>query len=178
MFRNKLRVHRLDVIQELDVRIDERLVPPRIAPLFRWVVADEEILRGFQPLQPLIEARLAVGELRRQIGPDDPDIGRRAAAPTTTKFEPAVEVQGAKLQLNGAGTRYKAIFKVYDMALYTTKKVSSPAELLALPGPKRLQFVALRELPGAALHGEMECPVHGADGNREFLVGLRKRITD
>ncbi|MBI2517363.1 MAG: TlyA family RNA methyltransferase [Opitutae bacterium] len=34
---------------------------------------------------------------------------------------------------------------------------------------------ALRELPGAGLHGEMECPVHGADGNREFLLGLRKK---
>jgi 23S rRNA (cytidine1920-2'-O)/16S rRNA (cytidine1409-2'-O)-methyltransferase len=31
---------------------------------------------------------------------------------------------------------------------------------------------ALRELPGAALHGEMECPLPGADGNREFLLGL------
>ena len=33
---------------------------------------------------------------------------------------------------------------------------------------------ALRELPGAALQGEMESPVHGADGNREFLLGLTK----
>ena len=33
---------------------------------------------------------------------------------------------------------------------------------------------ALRELPGAAVMGEMECPVHGADGNREFLLGLRR----
>lgn len=33
---------------------------------------------------------------------------------------------------------------------------------------------ALRELPGATLHGECESPVHGADGNREFLLGLRK----
>jgi 23S rRNA (cytidine1920-2'-O)/16S rRNA (cytidine1409-2'-O)-methyltransferase len=33
---------------------------------------------------------------------------------------------------------------------------------------------ALRELTGAVIHGEMECPVHGADGNREFLLGLRK----
>jgi hypothetical protein len=77
--------------------------------------------------------------------------GAALAAPTATKFDPAMEVQGTKLQLNGAGTRYKAIFKVYDMALYTTKKVSSPAELLALPGPKRLQFTALRELPGTDL---------------------------
>ena len=33
---------------------------------------------------------------------------------------------------------------------------------------------ALRELPGAAACGEMDSPVHGADGNREFLLGLRR----
>ncbi|HSY53335.1 MAG TPA: TlyA family RNA methyltransferase [Opitutaceae bacterium] len=33
---------------------------------------------------------------------------------------------------------------------------------------------ALVELPGAHLIGEMESPVAGADGNREFLLGLRK----
>jgi 23S rRNA (cytidine1920-2'-O)/16S rRNA (cytidine1409-2'-O)-methyltransferase len=33
---------------------------------------------------------------------------------------------------------------------------------------------ALHELNGAAVFGEMECPVAGADGNREFLLGLRK----
>ncbi len=77
--------------------------------------------------------------------------GAAWAAPTATKFEPTLEVQGTPLQLNGAGTRYRAIFKVYDMGLYTSKKVSSAAELLALPGPKRLQFTALRELPGTDL---------------------------
>lgn len=33
---------------------------------------------------------------------------------------------------------------------------------------------AFKELPGATLVGEMESPVHGADGNREFLLGLKK----
>lgn len=33
---------------------------------------------------------------------------------------------------------------------------------------------ALRELPGARLRGERDCPVHGADGNREFLLGLER----
>ncbi len=33
---------------------------------------------------------------------------------------------------------------------------------------------ALEELAGAALLGEMECPVAGTDGNREFLLGLTK----
>lgn len=72
-------------------------------------------------------------------------------AATSTKFEPAIQVQGTALQLNGAGTRYKAIFKVYDMGLYTAKKVSTPEALIALDGPKRLQFTALRELPGTDL---------------------------
>jgi len=29
-------------------------------------------------------------------------------------------------------------------------------------------------LPGAQLIGQMECPVHGGDGNREYLIGLRR----
>lgn len=74
-----------------------------------------------------------------------------AAAASSTAFARSLDVGGVSLQLNGAGTRYRFAFKVYDMALYTTKKVGTPAELLALPGPKRLQFVALRELPGTDL---------------------------
>jgi hypothetical protein len=73
------------------------------------------------------------------------------AATTSTRFEPSATLQGQALLLNGAGTRYRAVFRVYDMALYTTRKVGTPAELLALPGPKRLQFAALRELPGTDL---------------------------
>lgn len=73
------------------------------------------------------------------------------AAPTQTRFEPAAVVAGTKLQLNGAGTRFKAIFKVYDMALYTTRKVRTRQELMALPGAKRLQFSALRELSSTDL---------------------------
>jgi hypothetical protein len=77
--------------------------------------------------------------------------GLAGAAPTSTRFEPTVQLQGTPLQLNGAGTRFRVVFKVYDLALYTPKKVSTPEELLALPGPKRLSFVALREIPGTDL---------------------------
>lgn len=70
---------------------------------------------------------------------------------TPSRFDLTMQVQGTKLMLNGAGTRHKAFFKVYDMALYTTRKVITPDELLNLPGPKRLQFTALRELPGTDL---------------------------
>jgi hypothetical protein len=74
-----------------------------------------------------------------------------AEAATATVFDPVVDVKGIQLQLNGAGTRSKAIFKLYDMALYTARKVDSADELLALQGPKRLSFVARRELPGTEL---------------------------
>jgi Chalcone isomerase-like len=74
-----------------------------------------------------------------------------AMAASGTRFEPSAQIAGTKLQLNGTGTRFKAIFKVYDMALYTPRKVATVEELMALAGPKRLQFTALRELPGTDL---------------------------
>lgn len=74
-----------------------------------------------------------------------------AQAQPTSRFEPTLQVAGAKLMLNGAGTRYKTVLRVYDMGLYTTQRVTTPEALLALPGPKRLQFFALRELPGTDL---------------------------
>lgn len=67
------------------------------------------------------------------------------------KFEPQGELQGTVLQLNGMGTRFRAVFKVYDMGLYLPKKVRTADEVLAQPGPKRLRFVAQRELPGTDL---------------------------
>lgn len=74
-----------------------------------------------------------------------------SAGTTVNKFEPTAQLGGSTLQLNGKGTRVRLVFKAYDMGLYTTKRVSTPAELLALPGPKRLHFIALRELPGTEL---------------------------
>lgn len=62
------------------------------------------------------------------------------------KIEDTITVAGTKLQLNGAGTRYKGPFKVYVADLYTTKKVGSLEELVAAPGPKRLTMVFLREI--------------------------------
>ena len=73
------------------------------------------------------------------------------AAPTVNKFDPTAQVGGQALQLNGKGTRVRLVFKAYDMGLYTAKRVSTAAELFALPGAKRLQFTALRELPGTDL---------------------------
>ena len=62
------------------------------------------------------------------------------------KIPDSMTVGGTKLQLNGAGTRYKGPFKIYVADLYTTKKVQSLDELIASPGPKRLTMTMLREI--------------------------------
>lgn len=72
-------------------------------------------------------------------------------ASATTNPEPTAAVQGSPLVLQGKGTRYRAFFKVYDLALYLPRKVSTAQEALAINGPARLSFVALREIPGTDL---------------------------
>jgi hypothetical protein len=62
------------------------------------------------------------------------------------KFDESTDIRGAKAQLNGAGIRYKAIFKVYAAGLYLPKKAGTPEEALALPGAKRISITMLREI--------------------------------
>jgi hypothetical protein len=62
------------------------------------------------------------------------------------KVEDSATVNGVKLQLNGAGTRYKGPFKIYVADLYASKKFASLDELVAAPGPKRLTLTMLREV--------------------------------
>ena len=73
------------------------------------------------------------------------------AAPTQTAFDRNAQLQDTPLVLNGAGTRTRVMFQVYDMALYLPRKASTAEAALAMPGPKRLSFVALREIPGTDL---------------------------
>jgi len=67
------------------------------------------------------------------------------------KYETAVDLAGQKLQLNGAGIRYKFVIKVYTAGLYLTHKAGTTAEVLAAPGPKRIHISMLRDLDGNEL---------------------------
>jgi hypothetical protein len=62
------------------------------------------------------------------------------------KFNNKVTVAATPLQLNGAGTRFKAIFKVYSAALYLPNKAATPEAVLATAGPKRMHVVMLRDI--------------------------------
>lgn len=67
------------------------------------------------------------------------------------KLDDSIDFQNTKLQLNGAGIRYKAIFKVYVAALYLGKKVATPEEVYAAPGPKRMSITLLRDIDSKEL---------------------------
>ncbi|WP_431101385.1 chalcone isomerase family protein [Roseateles noduli] len=67
------------------------------------------------------------------------------------KYDGTVEVAGQKLQLNGAGIRYKAIFKVYTAGLYMNAKATTPEAVLANTGPKRMHIQMLRDIDGEEL---------------------------
>ena len=66
-------------------------------------------------------------------------------------LEDRVSLAGSSLQLNGAGVRYKAVFKVYTAGLYLSQKASTPDEVLAAPGPKRMTITMLREIDSTEL---------------------------
>jgi hypothetical protein len=62
------------------------------------------------------------------------------------KFDETTDLRGGKVVLNGAGVRYKAVFKVYAAGLYLPKKVQTTEEVLAMPGPKRMSITMLRDI--------------------------------
>lgn len=61
-----------------------------------------------------------------------------------------------ELVLNGAGIRTRAFFKVYVGALYLVEKKTTPAEVLAQRGAKRIALTMLRELSAQQLHEAFE----------------------
>lgn len=62
-------------------------------------------------------------------------------------FPAQIQLAGSTLQLNGVGYRAVAWFKGYAAALYVARKARTPAEVQAMPGPKRLQMKMLVDVP-------------------------------
>ena len=74
-----------------------------------------------------------------------------AAAVASVKLEDRATVAGSPLVLNGAGIRYKAVFKVYVAGLYLGQKADTTEAVLAMTGPKRISITMLRDIDSAAL---------------------------
>lgn len=84
-----------------------------------------------------------------------------AAELAGVKLEDAVRVADQDLKLNGAGVRYKAIFKVYVAGLYIPEKKITAKDVLASPGARRIHIVMLRD-------------VSSEDFGRAFLAGIHQ----
>lgn len=71
------------------------------------------------------------------------------------KLDPTAQVGGVALQLNGAGVRTRAIFKVYVAGLYVPQKANSAAALLAQKGPRRVAITMLRNVDADTFSGAL-----------------------
>lgn len=86
-----------------------------------------------------------------------------AAELAGVKLEETARVADQDLKLNGAGVRYKAIFKVYVAGLYIPEKKITTKDVLALPGSRRIHIVMLRD-------------VSSEEFGRAFLAGIHQNI--
>lgn len=77
------------------------------------------------------------------------------------KLDDTARVANQELKLNGAGIRYKLIFKVYVAGLYLADKKTNLNDILAVPGAKRISLVMLRD-------------VESEDFGQAFMDGLKK----
>jgi hypothetical protein len=84
------------------------------------------------------------------------------------KLEPTAQVGNATLQLNGAGVRTRAIFKVYVGALYVPQKSNSPAALLAQKGPRRLSLTMLRNVDADSFAGPLNDGLRNNHSEAQF----------
>ena len=85
------------------------------------------------------------------------------AAAQQNKFAPTTELAGKRLVLNGAGTRYRTVVKVYDLGLYVPQKANTREAILAQKGPYRVRLVALRD-------------IDTGDIGRAMVVGMRDNL--
>jgi hypothetical protein len=90
----------------------------------------------------LLAALLALAHLQ---------AGAQATTLAGVRFEPEATVGGQRLQLNGAGVRFKVFLKIYAAALYAPRKLTRTEDVLQPDVAKRLQMVALRDTSGDEL---------------------------
>jgi hypothetical protein len=89
------------------------------------------------------------------------------------KYDETIDFRGAKLHLNGAGVRYKFVVKVYTAGLYLPKKASTPDEVLAMQGPKKISIAMLRDIDSNEL-GKLF--IRGVEDNMDNKASFTKLI--
>ncbi|MFZ6864022.1 chalcone isomerase family protein [Undibacterium sp. Ji67W] len=87
--------------------------------------------------------------------------GAKATEVAGVKLDDTLQLANTELKLNGAGIRYKAIFKVYVAGLYLKEKKTTVQDILNADGPRRVTLVMMRDLSSE-------------DFSRGFMQGIQK----
>lgn len=91
------------------------------------------------------------------------------------KLEPTAQVGGTALQLNGAGIRTRAIFKVYVAGLYVPQKANAAPALLAQKGPRRMVIAMLRNVDADSFGGALNDGLR-ANLTEQQVAGFKSQI--
>ena len=91
-------------------------------------------------------------------------------------FDARIQVADSELHLNGVGLRAVAWLKGYAAGLYLTQKATTPAQVYAMPGAKRLQLRMLQEVQAVEFVKAFERGVARNTPESE-MPGLRERMT-
>jgi hypothetical protein len=91
------------------------------------------------------------------------------------KLEPTVQVGPTTLQLNGAGVRTRAIFRVYVAGLYVPQRVDDAAALLAQKGARRVTITMLRSVDAESFAGALNDGLRNNHTEGQ-LTGKKSRI--
>lgn len=91
------------------------------------------------------------------------------------RFDPVLDLAGARLQLNGAGVRQRFMVGIYAAGLYVSKKSADAEALATQGGPKRVTLRFLRDVDGElfvnSLHNGLK-----ANHSAEQLTGWQTQV--
>jgi hypothetical protein len=107
--------------------------------------------RGSWMLGLWVALSLCMASLPVAAQTSDANAGAVTRLGKKANFNHGISLGGKPLVLNGAGIRYKAVFRVYAAGLYLQSKADRPEEVLSTPGPKRMHIVMFRDIDGEEL---------------------------
>ena len=81
---------------------------------------------------------------------------------------PTARVGTHPLVLNGVGTRYFLVFKVYVAELYLPQRANQASAAMTMPGPKLLRLVMLRDVSGDELGTKLTHDIQANVSTAEF----------
>ena len=114
----------------------------------------------FQTLRALRRSLVAVASITILVLP----LGAAAAKIADQTFADRITLGNTELLLNGVGVRAVAWFKGYAAGLYLAEKAATPAQVVAVKGPKRVQL-------------KMLIDVDAKEFTKAFNVGIRRNTS-